>query len=174
MGAGGVGSREGVGAGEWGTRRAWRASAPHWDPPMQCQEVETLSMGQGWGGGGKLVTAGALVDWQLHERMEANCSMPRKRGKGMSLKDPCCAGRVRGIRVSWWPSAQTGSTEGAWASLSSCVHVHPRAPRSEKAGEQQLPRRDSHPPVCLSVSKHWSSPRGTETSWEKGRRQSGT
>lgn len=62
-----MGSREGVGAGEWGTRRAWRASAPHWDPPMQCQEVETLSMGQGWGGGGKLVTAGALVDWQFHE-----------------------------------------------------------------------------------------------------------
>ena len=145
----------------------------HWDPPMQCQEVETLSVGQGWGGGGKRITAGALVDWQFRERTEANRSRPRKRGKGMSLKDPRCAGWVRGIRVSWWPSAQTGGAEGAWASLSSRAHGRPRAPHSEKAGEQ-LPRRDNHPPVGLSVSEHWSSPRGTETSWEKGRCQSGT
>ena len=149
------------GRGKWGTRGAWRASAPHWDPPTQRQEVETLRGGQGWGGGGNLVAAGALAGWHCHEReWTPTARRPGSGERGQTGRGIAVLDWNESVRVIWWPLVQTGDTERAWASLSLRVHAYPGLCPPRRLGSSNYPGQTA---ILLSAS--WFLNTGLH-SWE--------
>lgn len=65
---------------------------------MQRHEVERLRGGQGWGGGGNLVAAGALACWHFQERERKPAAhRPGSEGRGQTGRALLC---WTGMRVS--------------------------------------------------------------------------